>query len=104
MKLSYQPAYVLLNLFTPETPHGESFTIHIPEWASSVAVDKDGKINVFGENSGPFLDDGLDWDTLGRWEEIADLEREVEDWRSLRFELDELDSEQRCGTVFEIRL
>ena len=50
------------------------------------------------------MDDGLDWDTLGRWEEIADLEREVEDWRSLRFELDELDSEQRCGTVFEIRL
>lgn len=104
MKLSYQPAYVLLNLFTPETLQGESFTIHIPEWATMVAVDEDGKIHAFEENGSNVWDCSSSWDALGQWQEIADLEHEVEDWRSLSFELDELDSEQRCGTVFEIRL
>lgn len=103
MKIKYQPACFLLNLFTVQMPQGTSYEVYVPNWATSIAIDKNGKIHAFESNGSNVWDVSSEWDSIGQWEEVADLEFEVDDWREMYFDLVEFDSETRCGGVFEIR-
>ena len=103
MKITYVPTHVVINLFTAQMPEGTSYVVHVPEWASSIAVDEDGKIHAFEDRAVDLLQNQSEWDTLRGGEEVADLEFEVENCQGLSFDLNEFDSDTRCGGIFEIR-
>lgn len=100
MKKTYQPATVIVNIFG-NSPCGESHELFVPEWTKAIAVDEDGKIHALRGN---VWDDCSSWDCDGEWEEIADLETEVENWRQYHWELESFDCELRTQGVFEIEL
>lgn len=104
MKLVYQPTQIILNVFTPQMPQGQSFEVFVPEWTRTVAIDKDGKINAFASPAYAVDETSDSWDTNRQWDEVADLEFVCDNWRDMKFALTEFDSENRVGGVFEVRI
>lgn len=107
MKNIFIPASIILNVFTPQMPQGQSFEVFIPEWAKSVAIDADGKIHAFDCNAHNLEESPR---APGTWSsffadtaKVADLEFSCDNWRILKFDLSEIDRDNRSGGVFEVK-
>lgn len=102
MLKSYEPAHILLNMHYIKPFVVE--TLYVPDNTSVVAIDKDGKIHAFAQNTIGVFPHGDGWDTHGEWTLIADLQMEIPNWEDMRFDLEPFDCDNRCGGLFGIEL
>uniref|UniRef100_A0AB38ZCG6 Uncharacterized protein n=1 Tax=Acinetobacter phage vB_AbaSt_W16 TaxID=3116434 RepID=A0AB38ZCG6_9CAUD len=102
MLKTFQPAHILLNMHYIKPFEVE--TLYVPEETVAVAIDKDGKIHAFASKGDAVFPNGDAWDTVGEWVEVADLQMEIPTWENMYFELEEFNSDNRCGGLFGIEL
>ena len=106
MKQIYKASSIVLNVFSAESPAGQSYELQIPHWAKSIAIDSNGEIHAYDDKIDKLQSDSSGWDTYGVWDLIAELEQDVNGFEKMKWNLEELDHTgmNTIRGVFEINI
>lgn len=102
MKIIYNGPRVILNLYTRQMPEGTSYELELPAGTQTVAIDRFGLIHAYSEHSKNVWPQCTEWNTNGTWEEIADLELEIDDWEEHCYRVYDANTGEFIPTTIEI--